>query len=153
MITMVRLLSLAVAAIVGCAVLRCSPAFVSGPQLRGDATWAAAAGAAVASVPGSAEAFVYNGKEYFDITFGISPFAWAFAGFTLLFYGATLKNAALKYNKAYGTGTVKDPAPIIGKGAKFVGAEVEFPGPNTVFRAPLKPYTPGGKPASGKAMQ
>mmetsp|Transcript_75683 Transcript_75683/g.191354 ORF Transcript_75683/g.191354 Transcript_75683/m.191354 type:complete len:152 (+) Transcript_75683:65-520(+) len=151
---MARLLSLAVAAVVGCAVLRCSPAFVSGPQLRGEAAWAAAAGAAaVASAPGSAEAFVYNGKEYFDITFGISPFAWAFAGFSLLFYGATLKNAALKYNQSYGTGTVQDPAPIIGKGAKFVGAEVEFPGANTVVNAPLKPYTPGGKAASGKSMQ
>merc|ERR1711972_99197 len=127
---------------------------MGGPQLRGEAAWAAAAGAAVVTwVPGSAEAFVYNGKEYFDITFGISPFAWAFAGFSLLFYGATLKNAALKYNQAYGTGTVEDPAPIIGKGAKFVGAEVEFPGANTEYMAPLKPYTPGGKPASGKAMQ
>merc|ERR1719401_1270391 len=145
---------LAALALVGCVVLRCSPAFVSGPQLRGEAALAAAAGAAaVASVPDSAEAFVYNGKEYFDITFGISPFAWAFAGFSLLFYGATLKNAALKYNKAYGTGTVQDPAPIIGKGAKFVGAEVEFPGANTTFRDPLKPYTPGGKAPSGKAMQ
>merc|ERR1712107_919467 len=91
--------------------------------------------AAVASVPGSAEAFVYNGKEYFDVFYGISPFAWAFAGFVLLFFGATLKNAALKYNKAYGTGTVNNPAPIIGKGAKFVGAEVEFPGPNAEVKS------------------
>merc|ERR1719215_1848971 len=144
----------AVLALVGCAVLNCAPAFVSGPQLRGDAALPAAAGmAAVASVPGSAEAFVYNGKEYFDITYGISPFAWAFAGFVLLFYGATLKNAAMKHNKAYGTGTVKDPPPLIGKGAKFVGAEVEFPGYNTEYKAPLKPYTPGGKAPSGKAMQ
>merc|ERR1719434_270031 len=142
---------LAVLALVGCVVLRCSPAFVSGPQLRGDAGLAAAAGAAaVASVPGSAEAFVYNGKEYFDITFGISPFAWAFCGFSILFYGATVKNAALKYNKAYGTNTVKEPGAIIGKGAKFVGAEVEFPGIDP--SAPLKPYTPGGKAPSGKAF-
>merc|ERR1740123_1807527 len=152
---MARLLSLAVAASIGCAVLRCSPAFVPGPQLRGEAAWAAAAAgaAAVASVPDSAEAFVYNGKEYFDITFGISPLAWAFCGFSLLFYGATVKNAALKYNQKYGTSTVVNPEPIIGKGAKFVGAEVEFPGANTTFRAPLKPYTPGGKAPSGKAMQ
>merc|ERR1712187_1109224 len=98
-----------------------SRTFLSQPSqsLRGGSA------AAVASTPGSAEAFVYNGKEYFDITFGISPLAWFGAAFVILFYGATLKNAALKYNKAYGTNTIKKPKPIIGLGQKFVGAEVE----------------------------
>lgn len=45
--------------------------------------------------------------------------------FCVLFYGATLKNAALKYNKAYGTNTVANPGAMIGKGKKFIGMEVE----------------------------
>merc|ERR1719475_24667 len=79
------------------------------------------------SAPGAAEAFVYNGKEYFDITFGISPLAWFAAGFSILFYGATLKNAALKYNKPYGSRTVKNPKPI--KVGKFIGKEQEIDDP------------------------
>ncbi len=54
------------------------------------------------SIPGSAEAFVYNGKEYFDIWYGIEPLAWAFGGFTLIYYGALVKNLAQKYNKPVG---------------------------------------------------
>eukprot|EP00446_Apocalathium_sp_SHHI-4_P083557 CAMPEP_0177512196 /NCGR_PEP_ID=MMETSP0369-20130122/43090_1 /TAXON_ID=447022 ORGANISM="Scrippsiella hangoei-like, Strain SHHI-4" /NCGR_SAMPLE_ID=MMETSP0369 /ASSEMBLY_ACC=CAM_ASM_000364 /LENGTH=72 /DNA_ID=CAMNT_0018990675 /DNA_START=6 /DNA_END=221 /DNA_ORIENTATION=- len=59
-------------ALVGCVVLGCSQAFLpSVPRaLRGEAALAAAGAALVAgSAPGAAEAFVYNGKEYFDITF------------------------------------------------------------------------------------
>lgn len=67
---------------------------------------------------------MYNGKEYFDVTFGISPLAWGFAAFCILFYGATVKNAAQKYNKAFGTNTIKNPTPPK-MGGKFVGLEVE----------------------------
>merc|ERR1712187_532940 len=101
-----------------------SRTFLSQPSqsLRGGSA------AAVASAPGAAEAFVYNGKEYFDITFGISPLAWFACGFSILFYGAPLKNAALKYNKPYGTRTKKDPKPVI-TGTKFQGKEVELEDP------------------------
>merc|ERR1719373_1043810 len=110
-----------------CAALQAARAFVPGAPLRAEASASAAAVAATvaASAPAAAEAFVYNGKEYFDITFGISPLAWFCAAFAVLFYGATLKNAALKYNKPYGTNTIANPEPIIGKGKKFIGAEVE----------------------------
>ena len=70
-----------------------------------------------------AHAFVYNGKEYFDVTFGISPLAWGFAAFAILFYGATVKNAAQKYNKPWGTNTISAPKPPK-MGGKFVGLEV-----------------------------
>merc|ERR1712232_1497175 len=74
---------------------------------------AAATGAiAAASFPAVASAFVYDGKEYFDITFGISPLAWAFTAFAILVYGAVLKNAVLKYNKPYGTTYFVDPQPV-----------------------------------------
>merc|ERR1711920_691179 len=76
----------------------------------GDA--AAAAAVTAASVPGAAGAFVYDGKEYFDITFGISPLAWGFTAFAILVYGAVLKNAVLKYNKPYGTTTLVDPKAV-----------------------------------------
>jgi hypothetical protein len=78
----------------------------------------------VAATPDAAHAFVYNGKEYFDVTFGISPLAWGFAAFCIIFYGATVKNAAQKYNKPWGTNTIKDPKPPK-MGAKFVGLEIE----------------------------
>merc|ERR1719215_1984852 len=113
--------------LLACVALRCSQAFLpSAPRaLRGDAALVAAAGAAaLASTPEAADAFVYNGKEYFDVTFGISPLAWFMGAFCILFYGATLKNAMLKYNKPYGSNTVANPEPIIGRGKKFVGMEV-----------------------------
>mmetsp|Transcript_64905 Transcript_64905/g.167040 ORF Transcript_64905/g.167040 Transcript_64905/m.167040 type:complete len:136 (-) Transcript_64905:109-516(-) len=108
----------------------CSQAFVPAPStqsLRGEAALVAAAGAAgVVAQPGAAEAFVYNGKEYFDVTFGISPLAWGFAAFAIIFYGALIKNAAQKYNKPFGTNTVIGGAPKPPKmGGKFVGMEVE----------------------------
>merc|ERR1712107_53216 len=107
-----------------CLALRSCLAFLpaagrSTPLLRGDA--ALAAGAVAASIPGSADAFVYNGKEYFDIWYGIEPLAWAFAGFSILYYGAIVKNLAQKYNKPVG----KRPL-VVGK--SFVGAETEFGG-------------------------
>merc|ERR1719230_1739222 len=120
---MARLLAaICVLAVCTCIVLQCGRAFVPAPQspsLRGNSAAVAAAGAAaVSSLPGAAEAFVYNGQERFDVTFGISPLAWAFAGFSIIFYGA-----ALKYNKPYGTSTLKDPKPL--KVGGFVGMEVE----------------------------
>eukprot|EP00434_Breviolum_minutum_P033832 symbB.v1.2.029937.t1/scaffold3324.1/size59041/5 len=76
-----------------------SIAFVPAPASRVSADPAVATGAAVlASVPMGAEAFVFKGKEYFDVFYGIEPLAWAFCGFVILYYGATLKNAATKYN-------------------------------------------------------
>ena len=85
---------------------------------------AAAAAAGMVAQPDAAQAFVYNGKEYFDVTFGISPLAWGFAAFAILFYGATVKNAAQKYNKPWGTNTIKAPLPPK-MGGKFVGLEIE----------------------------
>eukprot|EP00418_Pyrodinium_bahamense_P095098 CAMPEP_0179035892 /NCGR_PEP_ID=MMETSP0796-20121207/13339_1 /TAXON_ID=73915 /ORGANISM="Pyrodinium bahamense, Strain pbaha01" /LENGTH=97 /DNA_ID=CAMNT_0020732167 /DNA_START=56 /DNA_END=345 /DNA_ORIENTATION=- len=84
-------------AAIGCLALQSVQAFLPGPQAvpRGDVTSAVAAsiGATVA-LPGAADAFYYDGKEYFDITFGISPLAWGFTAFAIVFYGAVLKNAA-----------------------------------------------------------
>jgi hypothetical protein len=97
----------------------------SAQSLRGEAGMVAAAAAAgMVAQPDAAQAFVYNGKEYFDVTFGISPLAWGFAAFCIIFYGATVKNAAQKYNKPWGTNTIKDPKPPK-MGAKFVGLEIE----------------------------
>eukprot|EP00439_Symbiodinium_sp_Y106_P068685 s250_g11.t1 len=72
---------------------------------------------APATIPAGAEAFVYKGKEYFDVFYGIEPLAWAFCGFCIVYYGAVLKNAAQKYNIP--------PAPVPPKVGGFVGKEVE----------------------------
>merc|ERR1719150_1331583 len=60
---------------------------------------AAAMAATAVAMPTAAEAFYYDGREYFDITYGISPLYWGIAAFCLITYGAILKNAAMKYNK------------------------------------------------------
>ncbi|CAE8666629.1 unnamed protein product [Polarella glacialis] len=90
----------AVAAIC-CLGLQCTLAFLPAPSaqsLRGDAALVAAGAAALATIPGSAEAFVFNGKEYFDVTFGISPLAWGFTIFMILYYAATLKRTVERTN-------------------------------------------------------
>uniref|UniRef100_A0A7S4W5N5 Uncharacterized protein n=1 Tax=Alexandrium monilatum TaxID=311494 RepID=A0A7S4W5N5_9DINO len=106
----------------------CARAFLPTPAgrgLRGEAAASAAAGAAAAAgLPGAAGAFYYDGKEYFDITFGISPLYWAIAAFAIITYGAIIKNAALKYNKPYGTQTLVTPSPE--KTDAFKGSEAEF---------------------------
>mmetsp|Transcript_75242 Transcript_75242/g.170331 ORF Transcript_75242/g.170331 Transcript_75242/m.170331 type:complete len:133 (-) Transcript_75242:72-470(-) len=119
--TMLRLCAIVA---IACLALQSTHAFVSGPQVRGEGVVAAASAAAVASLPGVAGAFVYDGKEYFDITFGISPLAWGCTAFAIVFYGAVLKNAALKYNKPFGTTTIVDPKPPKAGGG-FVGMEIE----------------------------
>jgi len=125
---MARLAAVCALALCACVALRCTQAFVPSPStqsLRGEAGLVAAAAAVgVVAQPDAAQAFVYNGKEYFDVTFGISPLAWGFAAFAILFYGATVKNAAQKYNKPFGTITVNNPKPPK-MGAKFVGMEAE----------------------------
>merc|ERR1719220_1622350 len=103
------LASLCALAAISCVLLQCSRTFVGTPANRVEV---AAGAVAAASIPGVAGAFVYDGKEYFDITFGISPLAWAFTAFAILVYGAVLKNAVLKYNKPYGTTTLVDPKPV-----------------------------------------
>merc|ERR1719499_2328863 len=106
------LAALAASALVACLGCCCCQAFVPGAvrALRGDAALVAAGtAAALASAPEAAEAFVYKGKEYFDITYGIPVWAWVATGAGILVYGAALKNAALKYNKPFGTNTVADP--------------------------------------------
>ncbi|CAK0834209.1 unnamed protein product [Prorocentrum cordatum] len=113
-----------VLAALACAVYSGARAFVSAPQspaLRGDAL--AAAGILAAATPQAANAFTYNGKEYFDVFYGISPLYWAMCAFGIVFYGAVLKNAALKYNTPYGTTTNPDAKPVVT--GKFVGMEVE----------------------------
>ncbi|CAK9091035.1 unnamed protein product [Durusdinium trenchii] len=92
-------------------------AFVSAPA-RTTADPAVAAGAAVlATVPMGADAFVFKGKEYFDVFYGIEPLAWAFCGFVIVYYGAVVKNAAQKYNVP-----IQKIPPKVGT---FVGKEVE----------------------------
>merc|ERR1711997_1253802 len=71
-----------------------------------------------------ASAFVYDGKEYFDIWFGIDPLYWGITAFCIVSYGAIIKNAALKYNKPYGTQTIEAPTPL--KTDKFVGMNDEM---------------------------
>ncbi|CAK0823105.1 unnamed protein product [Prorocentrum cordatum] len=105
-----------------CAVLRGTRAFLPAPQgLRGEAVAAASVLALGAADP--AHAFTYNGKEYFDVFYGISPLAWGFCAFCIVFYGAVLKNAALKYNTPYGTTTDPNAKPI--KTGGFKGKEAE----------------------------
>eukprot|EP00929_Paragymnodinium_shiwhaense_P015791 TRINITY_DN1238_c1_g1_i1.p1 TRINITY_DN1238_c1_g1~~TRINITY_DN1238_c1_g1_i1.p1 ORF type:complete len:153 (-),score=55.80 TRINITY_DN1238_c1_g1_i1:266-724(-) len=97
-----------------------SSAFLAGPpaqrSLRGDAA-AAVAVAGFAAAPQGAHAFVYKGKEYFDVLFGIDPLYWGLLIFAILYCGATLKNALQKYYKPVG----KAPAKV----GKFVGKEKE----------------------------
>eukprot|EP00930_Biecheleria_cincta_P056406 TRINITY_DN4253_c0_g1_i2.p2 TRINITY_DN4253_c0_g1~~TRINITY_DN4253_c0_g1_i2.p2 ORF type:complete len:150 (+),score=39.50 TRINITY_DN4253_c0_g1_i2:58-450(+) len=115
--------AICVLAVSCCAVLRCSTAFLPGRAQavpRSDVALATAAGAAaVAGIPDAAEAFSFQGKEYFDIWFGIEPLAWAVAGFTVVAYGAILKNTALKYNKPVG----KKPLKV----GNFLGKDKENP--------------------------
>mmetsp|Transcript_1491 Transcript_1491/g.1744 ORF Transcript_1491/g.1744 Transcript_1491/m.1744 type:complete len:86 (-) Transcript_1491:182-439(-) len=68
----------------------------------------------------------YDNQEYFDITFGISPLYWGIAAFGILVYGAVVKNAALKYNKPYGTSLIVDPTPE--KTDEYKGTIEEFGG-------------------------
>eukprot|EP00401_Gymnodinium_catenatum_P033893 CAMPEP_0117497298 /NCGR_PEP_ID=MMETSP0784-20121206/21110_1 /TAXON_ID=39447 /ORGANISM="" /LENGTH=75 /DNA_ID=CAMNT_0005292315 /DNA_START=69 /DNA_END=293 /DNA_ORIENTATION=- len=69
------LLAVCVLASAACIACRCGCAFLSSPAppsrvLRGESGAAGAAAAALAmSAPGTAGAFVYNGKEYFDVFF------------------------------------------------------------------------------------
>ena len=113
-----------VLAVCACAAYQGARAFVPAPRspaLRGDAL--AAAGALAAAAPGAAHAFTYNGKEYFDVFYGINPLYWGMCAFGIVFYGAVLKNAALKYNTPYGTTTDPDCKPLVT--GKFVGMEEE----------------------------
>ncbi|CAE7256017.1 unnamed protein product, partial [Symbiodinium necroappetens] len=95
--TMARLAAVCVLAAAACCLLR-SMAFVPAPAPRSDVVTTAAGAAVIASAPMAADAFVYKGKEYFDVFYGIEPLAWAFCGFCIVYYGAVLKNAAQKYN-------------------------------------------------------
>eukprot|EP00413_Alexandrium_margalefii_P048302 CAMPEP_0204608514 /NCGR_PEP_ID=MMETSP0661-20131031/60360_1 /ASSEMBLY_ACC=CAM_ASM_000606 /TAXON_ID=109239 /ORGANISM="Alexandrium margalefi, Strain AMGDE01CS-322" /LENGTH=136 /DNA_ID=CAMNT_0051620043 /DNA_START=45 /DNA_END=455 /DNA_ORIENTATION=- len=126
------LASLCALAALCCLSLQCARAFLPAPggqEARGGAVAAAAtAGAAAATLlPGAASAFYYDGKEYFDITFGIPPLSWGIAAFAIITYGAVLKNAALKYNKPFGTTTLENPKPE--KTSNYVGSEVEYDAP------------------------
>merc|ERR1719242_1155868 len=82
---------------------------------------------AAVGLPGPASAFVYDGKEYFDIWFGIDPLYWGITAFAIVSYGAIVKNAALKYNKPYGTQTLENPKPLKTEG--FVSMLDEMKGP------------------------
>mmetsp|Transcript_112080 Transcript_112080/g.317071 ORF Transcript_112080/g.317071 Transcript_112080/m.317071 type:complete len:130 (+) Transcript_112080:54-443(+) len=119
---------LCVLAALACAALHCGCAFLAAaPARRGEAAAVVAAGAAAAAaLPGAAGAFYYDGKEYFDIFFGIDPLYWAVTAFGIVAYGAILKNAALKYNKPFGTTTIAAPKPP--KAGKFLGQDIEQQG-------------------------
>ncbi|CAE7368522.1 unnamed protein product [Symbiodinium sp. CCMP2592] len=113
---MARLAAVCLLAAAACCLLR-SLAFVPAPATRSDALTTATGAAVIATIPAGADAFVYKGKEYFDVFYGIEPLAWAFCGFCIVYYGAVLKNAAQKYNIP--------PAPQPPKVGGFVGKEVE----------------------------
>ncbi|CAK9102827.1 Uncharacterized protein SCF082_LOCUS48048 [Durusdinium trenchii] len=109
-------------------------AFVPAPARSASVDPAVAAGAVVvATAPMSAEAFVFKGKEYFDVFYGIEPLAWAFCGFVIVYYGAVVKNAAQKYNVPIAkippkVGTFVGKAstgarPVIGKGFRQIGGQ------------------------------
>eukprot|EP00971_Amphidinium_carterae_P217063 4309184-Amphidinium_carterae.1 len=76
-------------------------AFVSapGPVQPRDATAAVGFIAAGALVPQTAGAFTFEGEEYFDIFFGLSPVAWALCGFIVLTFAGFLKTSMTKYNQ------------------------------------------------------
>mmetsp|Transcript_24901 Transcript_24901/g.57773 ORF Transcript_24901/g.57773 Transcript_24901/m.57773 type:complete len:131 (+) Transcript_24901:74-466(+) len=114
---MARLAAVCVLAAAACCLLR-SVAFVPTAAPRSDKLATAAGAAAIATIPAGAEAFVYKGKEYFDVFYGIEPLAWAFCGFCIVYYGAVLKNAAQKYNVS----PVGKPPTKVGG---FVGKEIE----------------------------
>merc|ERR1719400_2388540 len=100
-------------------VLQRSNTFIINTAPRLESAIAATAGATAAmGLAGPASAFVYDGKEYFDIWFGIDPLYWGITAFCIVTYGAIIKNAALKHNKPYGTQTLEAPAPL--KTDKFV---------------------------------
>merc|ERR1712109_148806 len=97
---------------------RSSTTFIAtAPRFEKAMATTAGASAAV-GLAGPASAFVYDGKEYFDIWFGIDPLYWGITAFCIVSYGAIIKNAALKYNKPYGTQTLEAPTPL--KTDKFV---------------------------------
>jgi len=109
-------------------ILQSGNVFITNTAPRFEKTIATTAGASAAiGLAGPASAFVYDGKEYFDIWFGIDPLYWGITAFCVVSYGAVLKNAALKYNKPYGTQTLENPQPL--KTSGFVGQLEESGGP------------------------
>merc|ERR1719378_2006147 len=106
-------------------ILQSGNVFITATAPRFEKAVATTAGASAAiGLAGSASAFVYDGKEYFDIWFGIDPLYWGITAFAIVSYGAILKNAALKYNKPYGTQTIENPKPLKTEG--FVGQRDEL---------------------------
>mmetsp|Transcript_62678 Transcript_62678/g.116568 ORF Transcript_62678/g.116568 Transcript_62678/m.116568 type:complete len:131 (-) Transcript_62678:91-483(-) len=95
-------------------------AFVPAPRAQPSTVEAAgflAAGAAVA--PQAANAFTFEGEEYFDIYFGIEPAAWALCGFIILTFAGFLKTSVAKYNVPVSKEPLKK---------KFVPLQQERPG-------------------------
>ena len=124
---MARSTALATLAVFAMAAALCGRAFVSAPaprSLRGDAAAAVAAGTIAGTAPMAAHAFTYKGVEYFDVTFGIDPFWWFVLGFSILFFGATVRNAVMKTYKTVRNDEagVRYAPPRAGG---FVGKEVE----------------------------
>ena len=79
-------------------------AFISAPRTskmpeRAQLELVAGASALTAGLPQSAaNAFVFEGEEYFDPWFGIDPFAWAVAAFINISLLNLLRTSVLKYN-------------------------------------------------------
>eukprot|EP00416_Gambierdiscus_australes_P039648 CAMPEP_0171092390 /NCGR_PEP_ID=MMETSP0766_2-20121228/35661_1 /TAXON_ID=439317 /ORGANISM="Gambierdiscus australes, Strain CAWD 149" /LENGTH=68 /DNA_ID=CAMNT_0011550615 /DNA_START=71 /DNA_END=274 /DNA_ORIENTATION=+ len=68
---MARSLALAAVAMMAVVALRLAGTFVPAPGApRADEAALAGTAVGVAGLPGMADAFYYDGKEYFDITFG-----------------------------------------------------------------------------------
>ena len=121
---MVRLAPCCLLTLAAVVVLQSGNTFITNMAPRSEKAIAAVAGASAAvGLAGPASAFVYDGKEYFDIWFGIDPLYWGICAFSIVAYGAIIKNAALKYNKPYGTQTIEAPAPL--KVDKFVTTREE----------------------------
>eukprot|EP00403_Amphidinium_massartii_P028785 CAMPEP_0178399906 /NCGR_PEP_ID=MMETSP0689_2-20121128/15517_1 /TAXON_ID=160604 /ORGANISM="Amphidinium massartii, Strain CS-259" /LENGTH=133 /DNA_ID=CAMNT_0020020689 /DNA_START=79 /DNA_END=480 /DNA_ORIENTATION=+ len=73
-------------------------AFVAAPSQKVDVNMAGLV-AAGAALPQAAGAFTFEGEEYFDIWFGVSPAAWGLCAFIILTFAGLLKTSLTKYNK------------------------------------------------------
>mmetsp|Transcript_14522 Transcript_14522/g.34285 ORF Transcript_14522/g.34285 Transcript_14522/m.34285 type:complete len:140 (+) Transcript_14522:70-489(+) len=74
--------------------------------------------AAGAALPQAAGAFTFEGEEYFDIWFGVSPAAWGLCAFIILTFAGLLKTSLTKYNKPISKEPLKK---------KFVPLQTERP--------------------------
>eukprot|EP00403_Amphidinium_massartii_P026222 CAMPEP_0178403518 /NCGR_PEP_ID=MMETSP0689_2-20121128/17410_1 /TAXON_ID=160604 /ORGANISM="Amphidinium massartii, Strain CS-259" /LENGTH=133 /DNA_ID=CAMNT_0020024475 /DNA_START=97 /DNA_END=495 /DNA_ORIENTATION=+ len=78
----------------------CAPsAFVPASSRVASNSVATAGLIGAATLPQAAGAFTFEGEEYFDIWFGVSPAAWGLCAFIILTFAGLLKTSLTKYNK------------------------------------------------------